>query len=141
MASQHRDDDVNTKANEAIILRKNERDVMMVASSNAFTSSEEQYQRMFEPLQELQGVVGWCALDKDGLCLHAAGELNSFTKGQRHESLVQVMINNYMAIITVFFWHQGFQRCCLLGDFLLCGFPLFLFDGVTVSMCEFPGQC
>ena len=61
---------------------------------NAFASTDDQYVRLFEPLQTIRpsgGVVGWAALDHSGTCLHVGGVLRELVpQGDRHVQFVKV---------------------------------------------------
>ena len=61
----------------------------LAPSANAFASANDQYLRLFEPLRALKGVVGWCALDHSGTCLHSGGVMSAALKvGQREAQFV-----------------------------------------------------
>lgn len=57
---------------------------------NAFYTVEDQYVRMFEPLANMSGIVGWCAVDQSCKCLYADGALSQLWDISDLTNFVQV---------------------------------------------------
>ena len=62
----------------------------VLTNPNALAATEDQYVRLFAELEEVDGAVGWAALDLGGTCLHSSGALGHLAVGSRDRQFSQV---------------------------------------------------
>jgi len=59
---------------------------------NGFATTVDQYRRMFEPIEQIPGVKGWCVLDIGGTCLHSGGLLGTVEVEKKYPEFVTVRL-------------------------------------------------